>query len=52
MTNYEKIKNMSVEEMADFLCGRWCHNCDYCDGRNESCLEERKQFLESEAVTD
>lgn len=29
MTNYEKIKNMTIDEMAEFLCGGefGCDNC-------------------------
>ena len=39
MTNYERIKNMSVEEMAQFICGITIPNYD------EGSI---KQWLESE----
>lgn len=57
MTNYERIKNMSVDEMATsslkfFSCP---YNFD-CSGNNklniyscfDDCIECRKQWLESE----
>lgn len=34
MTNYERIKKMSVEEMAGLLDG----NCCYCSYREEKCI--------------
>lgn len=33
MTNYEHIKAMSVEEMAEFLCG----DCVHCAFWGEAC---------------
>lgn len=39
MTNYEKIKGMSVEELAEFLCEKFCH------GVGENLI---KEWLESE----
>lgn len=53
MTNYEKIKNMSKIEMAEFLAngGSGCTSCAYdfqeCLG---GYLEGRKKWLESEAM--
>ncbi|KPI46383.1 hypothetical protein KW94_19945 [Clostridioides difficile] len=53
MTNYEKIKNMSKIEMAEFFVngGSGCTSCTYdfqeCLG---GCLEGRKKWLESEAA--
>ena len=49
MTNYEKIKNMSVEEMAKFLCESFivCSDCPVRD----SCVRDHEGFsywLESE----
>lgn len=50
MTNYEKIKAMSVEEMAHFILtictdeGR-CYFCDVC---NSDCVGNVKKYLESE----
>ena len=55
LTNYDRIRNMSVEEIAEFMqkCG-WDFPpyCDYqkatrgiCD---QNCLKCAKQYLESE----
>ena len=51
MTNYEKIKQMSVEEMAEFIldefrvgCDEQCANNDYY-GECRYCI---KEWLESE----
>lgn len=51
MTNYKKIKNMSVEEMAEFMMDiDYIGECplpkERCNGR--SCIECIKQWLESE----
>ena len=57
MTNYERIKNMSIEEMAQFInhteavpclsCNYTGHSCG--DGNNpEICIAEIKKYLESE----
>ena len=50
MTNYERIKNMSVEEMAEFL--NEASNCCLVptDCITESCTECLKQWLESEVT--
>lgn len=53
MTNYEKIKNMSIDEMATFLCSgdRACEGCAFIDNP-KFCANERKPFkkwLKSEA---
>lgn len=53
MTNYEKIKNMSVEEMAELLQeSQFCmfvHGTECIYGWHESdCKEHAKQWLESE----
>lgn len=56
MTNYEKIKSMSLEEMAEWLdetlldhdcCVGIDVNCEECD-----CISGRKKWLESEAKDD
>ena len=53
MTNYKKIKNMSVKEMADFIDRNDC--CDCCAYRVDGCRalidcpEGIKKWLESEA---
>jgi len=47
MTNYEKIKQMSIDEMAEFI-----GECDYCNNDlecNGNCDECCKKWLESEA---
>lgn len=57
MTNYERIKNMSTEEMARFTnhierftcccCNYTGHSCD--NGKEpEICISETKKYLESE----
>lgn len=59
MTNYERIKNMSVEEMADAiinttdtceLCVR--SNCVSCVNAEGGCTDYIKQWLESEVETE
>lgn len=57
MTNYEKIKAMSVEEMAEFLNkGANCVVCkcwDYCLGDGScDCLKGITKYLESEVEED
>lgn len=63
MTNYEKIKQMSLDEISEFLFVQFlfvhqflkCNNCDYykkqCDGDyfdDKSCTVVIKHWLESE----
>ena len=57
MTNYERIKNMSVEEMAgNLLSGQtYCPylsflEMEHCEVKN--CYECIKQYLESEVETE
>lgn len=53
MTNFEKIKNMSVEEMAKWLCevalsyvcNDYCRNRKLCDGE---CVNACIELLDSE----
>ena len=53
MTNYEKIKNMSIEEMAEFLDENMV--CEFCERKEENictgwnCREYIIRGLESEA---
>ena len=54
MTNYEKIKNMSVEEMAIFLYS-YIADCEMCPAvesckasRELTCKERLFEWLESE----
>ena len=58
MTNYERIKNMSVEEMAVMLADEIphgdCYGCDKCDYShspyrlNDGCQDGWLEWLESE----
>lgn len=60
MTNFEKIKSMSVHDMAQFLFIHQfdkCGNCGYykkqCSGQyfdDKSCTMGIKLWLESEAI--
>ena len=58
-TNYDRIRNMSVEEMAEFMqkCG-WDFP-PYCDCQkstrgicDHNCIKCAKQYLESEVDTE
>lgn len=54
MTNYEKIKAMTVEEMANILGfgeNGCCVNAD-CFNWEQNCIECAKTWLESEAEED
>ena len=49
MNNYQKIKAMSIDEMAELLISE----CQLCPRANwndciKSCLNDKKQWLESE----
>ncbi|MBO5715054.1 MAG: hypothetical protein J6S23_01515 [Clostridia bacterium] len=56
MTNFEKIKAMSVEEMVEWIADMVEGECTFCpafsfcecDG-NERCEDCMKKYLESEA---
>lgn len=53
MNNYERIKAMSIEEMADFFSLHFsCEYCvggsDYCNYSISKCEKSLKQWLESE----
>ena len=56
-TNYEKIKAMSIKEMAKFLDDFGSNSCDYCgswqkESKNKcylNCDSYLKQWLEQEA---
>lgn len=54
MTNYERIKNMSVEEMEEFLFDMTdCQTCRatlLCD--DNGCKNAVKKYLESEVTND
>ena len=59
MTNFEKIKNMSVDELASECCKRltcaFCPIEDFCepivggDARYVNCIKVWKKWLKSEA---
>ena len=54
ITNYERIRNMSVDEMAEYLNGIFdCCNCPndmfLCESNGNVCTKYIKQWLESEA---
>ena len=47
MTNYEHIKNMSIDEMESFLCGLLT-NCVLVIMNGQTMESPNKQWLESE----
>ena len=54
MTNYEKIMDMSVEEIAEMLawqidCGECSVEAEGCQNDINICEEQQKKWLESEA---
>ena len=59
MTNYEKLKQMSIEEMAEFLADTICEEagffCDYGEESNcDDCIAKTnnmQKWLKSEAET-
>lgn len=57
MNNYERIKNMSIDEIAEFLIIGDCYYCKASDCKvwteeepdtEENCKKNMKQWLESE----
>ena len=57
MTNFEKIKNMTVEEMVEFIilkddceCCKYADDDDACD--EFECRDGIKAWLEQEAEND
>ena len=57
-TNYEKIKFMSLDEMAelffdmtfnDFCCNKGCTSPLNCNGNMNECTEGIKQWLQEES---
>ena len=59
MTNYEKIKNMSIDETANFIVDNdlLCSTCAFFDEKGNCrcsiglmCVDGIKKWLESEAV--
>ena len=60
-TNYDRIRNMSIEEMADFMyeinenCEKFCAftkngKCNSFNGDKQDCLIGIKIWLESEVI--
>ena len=51
MTNFEKIKSLTVKEMVNFICEGACNYCIYADGdcRGFKCREGVREWLEQEA---
>ncbi len=49
MNNYEKIKNMNIDEMAEFINNLYCRN--ECDNNWScfDCFERYKQWLQEES---
>ena len=49
MTNYDRIEQMSMEEMAEYLSDHWsCIGCAFdkdCDDNYISCYKNIKQWL-------
>lgn len=56
MTNYERIKAMSVDEMAEFICGiMTLESCERLCPAREICMNENagmKEWLEMEVQND
>lgn len=57
MNNFQKIKEMNIDELAVFLFGGRCSRCAYfgniCNGSffdEESCTTGIKKFLAEEAL--
>lgn len=51
MTNYEQIKNMSVEEMATVIAhGISCDPCEYCEACAYECYGDECHNLEDSEV--
>lgn len=57
-TNYEKIKQMSIDEMArmfydiafnDFVCNEKCTAPDNCQGSGLECIYGIREWLEAES---
>lgn len=51
MTNYEKIKSMSIEQMTDFILGAIDTDiCDYCEHRDDNCKYYTAPCMENEEI--
>lgn len=58
-TNYDRIRNMSVEELAELICESNCQKfctftkngkCNVFEGGRQICIMGIKQYLESEVA--
>lgn len=58
MTNHQKIKGMSVEEMAKFMYEHWKYACKHCQYNpdsfclNKNCEDGYKLWLEQETTAE
>lgn len=61
LSNYDRIRNMSVEEMAELICESNCQKfctftkngkCNVFEGGRQTCIMGIKQYLESEVDTE
>ena len=48
-TNFDRIKAMSMEELAEFLIDHHGYPCKYCIGCHVECHEGLAEWLKSEA---
>lgn len=52
MTNYERIKNMSIEEMAKKIVDKVdcevCPACEVCEIKTAPCITLLKEWLEND----
>ena len=51
MNNFEKIKAMNIEEMAEFIVNPPCNDifCEDCFCGDENCQYHIKQWLQAES---
>ena len=52
MTNFDRVRSMTVEELAELLLGKQCDVCDwqgYCD-ETEKCKDQLINWLNQEVV--
>ena len=49
MNNFERIKSMSLEEMAEFLQNEVCKHCENACKGYDKCIVDYKQWLLAES---
>ena len=54
MTNYERIKSMSIDEMAKLMCAKRAVKCSWCNFRTDGnycskMIGEQKRWLKMKA---